>query len=132
MGTGAFLSAMARGWGNKTLLDRCALPIGVDSPDAETGDVSAWLGPLRKGLNSHEGANFERNREAEPLRGLRFPWADDVEASERTERMEAWEGDVLKLPAETLDNEPTASRFSTAGVGDDSPSSEGCGLSSIR
>jgi hypothetical protein len=59
-----FLSAMVSEVGNTSLL---ALRMSVDSPDAEMGDVSAWLGPLRKGLNSHEGANFERSKEAEPL-----------------------------------------------------------------
>ena len=65
-GTGDFFSVPARVVGNIAVLDRRELWIGVDSPDTETVEVTAWLGPLRNGLNS-QGVSFERNKEVEPL-----------------------------------------------------------------
>jgi len=40
-GASAFLSVVVRGTDNNALLGWCTLRIGVDSPDAKTGDVSA-------------------------------------------------------------------------------------------
>lgn len=74
--------------------------------DADMADACGSLGPLRNGLNNHDGANLElREARKEPVLPVRpfvaFEDAVDDDLVERIERTEDWDGDVLKLLRET-------------------------------
>lgn len=60
--------------------------------DAETCDVCCSLGPLLKGLNSHNGASLARVLRAEESRGALTDVADIVD---RNECIEDCDGEVL-------------------------------------
>lgn len=72
-----------------------AVTIGVvpGEAEADTGVVCGSLGPLRNGLNSHEGASFDKL----DLAGLDVVGAlESLDSVERTEWIEACEGEVLR------------------------------------
>ena len=71
--------------------------------DAETGVVCGSLGPLRNGLKSQDGANFDDKELREELLVSRRRWlsvdkaAVNVELFDCTDRTEDSDGDVLRV-----------------------------------
>jgi hypothetical protein len=76
---------------------------------AATADVCGSLGVLLNGLRSHAGANFDAMESLEKVESRRRgPWALKnlavaTERVEATDRIEDWEGDVLRLFVKRLD-----------------------------
>ena len=87
--------------------------IGDDSPAADTGEVSGWLGLLLNGLNSQDGVNLVDSNVLEDVAPLRF--SDLAEDEERVDRMEAWDGEVLRLRSEAVASDCVGGCFSIDG-----------------
>lgn len=92
------------GWANRIGLAG-DVAVGVvddeDEPDAETAVVCGSLGPLRKGLNSHEGVSFDVKDVRDELLASRrrspfIEAAVDAERFDFVERIEDCDGELLK------------------------------------
>lgn len=115
VGAGVAVDGMSRLIGRVGV---CACFTGVETPEAETFDVSGSLGPLLKGLNDHEDVNLDIKDGREgvlPLdlrSGVTLAEAaeeiDRLERVDRAERIDDCAGEVLNPE---LDEKFTESRL---------------------